>query len=306
MALHRRHLGGRGHVLDDRVEHRLHALVLERRAAGHQADLVLDRAGAQAALDLRVLEQSALEVLVEQRLVALGGRLDHLGAPLLAVLAHLGRNVAVLEFHALGLVVPEYGLHLDQVDDAGEGFLGPDGELDRHGISAQARPDLIHATQEVGAGAVHLVDEGHPRHAVLVHLPPDRLRLRLHAGHGAVHGHGGIEHAQAPLDLDGEIDVPGSVDDVDAVLGEALVHPLPETGGGGGRDRDAALLLLFHVVHDGRAVVHFADLVRHARIEQDALRRGGLTRVDVRRDTDVPVSFDGRGTWHSLCAARNL
>ena len=58
-------------------------------------------------------------------------------------------------------------------------------------------------------------------------------------------------------------------------------------------DRDAALLLLLHVVHDGRAVVHFADLVRHAGIEQDALGRRGLARVDVRGDPDVPVSLDG-------------
>src|SRR2546430_13701137 len=38
--------------------------------------------------------------------------------------------------------------------------------------------------------------------------------------------------------------VPGRVEDVDAVLREAVVHPFPEAGGGGGGDRDAALLFL--------------------------------------------------------------
>jgi hypothetical protein len=33
--------------------------------------------------------------------------------------------------------------------------------------------------------------------------------------------------------------------------------------------------------------VNFADLVRNTRIEQDALGRRGLTRVDVRHDPDV-------------------
>ena len=42
---------------------------------------------------------------------------------------------------------------------------------------------LLDAAEEIGAGAVHLVDEGDARHAVLVHLPPHRLGLRLYAGH---------------------------------------------------------------------------------------------------------------------------
>jgi hypothetical protein len=88
--------------------------------------------------------------------------------------------------------------------------------------------DLLDAAQEVGAGAVHLVDEREARHAVLVHLPPDRLGLRLHARDGAEHGAGRIEHAQAALDFDREVDVPRGVDDVEAVLGELVLHPLPE------------------------------------------------------------------------------
>ena len=107
-----------------------------------------------------------------------------------------------------------------------------------------------------------------------------------------------VEHAQRALHLDGEVDVPGRVDDVDAVLGEGLVHPLPEAGGGGGGDGDAALLLLLHVVHHGRAVVDLADLVRDAGVEKDALGRGRLARVDVRGDADVPITLDGRRTCH--------
>ena len=110
--------------------------------------------------------------------------------------------------------------------------------------------------------------------------------------------HGAVEHAQAALDFDGEVDVPGRVDDVDAVLGELVVHPLPEAGGRGRGDRDAALLLLLHVVHDGGAVVHFADLVRNAGVEKDALGRRRLAGVDVRGDTDVPVALDRGGAWH--------
>ena len=71
---------------------------------------------------------------------------------------------------------------------------------------------------EVGAGAVHLVDEADARHVVLVGLAPHRLGLRLDAGDAVEHGDGAVEHAQRALDLDGEVDVAGRVDDVDAVV----------------------------------------------------------------------------------------
>jgi hypothetical protein len=38
--------------------------------------------------------------------------------------------------------------------------------------------------------------------------------------------------------------------------------------------------------------MHFANLVRNARIEQHAFSRRGFTRVDVRHDADITVSID--------------
>ena len=80
--------------------------------------------------------------------------------------------------------------------------------------------------------------------------------------------------------LDSEVDVARSVDDVDLAV-------LPLGVGGGGGDGDAALALPLHVVHGGRAVVDFADLVDAAGVEEDAFGRGRLARVDVRGDADV-------------------
>ena len=76
----------------------------------------------------------------------------------------------------------------------------------------------VEGLEEVGAEAVHLVDEAHARDAVLVGLAPDGLGLRLHAGDAVEHRDGAVEDAQRALDLDGEVDVAGGVDDVDAVV----------------------------------------------------------------------------------------
>jgi len=170
------------------------------------------------------------------------------------------------------------------------------------------------------AGAIHLVDECDARDTVLVHLAPDGLGLRLHAGDRAINGDRRIQHAQGAFHFDRKIDVSRGIDDIDAVLGEALVHSLPETGRGRSGDGDAALLLLFHVIHHCRAVVDLADFVGHAGIEQNTLRRGGLPRVDVSGNTDISVALDGRSACHMFpgasavfmrfahfsCASRNV
>jgi hypothetical protein len=133
---------------------------------------------------------------------------------------------------------------------------------------------------EVGADAIHLVDVGDPRHAVLVRLAPDGLRLGLDAGDGVEERDRAVEHAQRALDLDREVDVPGGVDDVDPVV-------IPLAGGRRRGDRDPPLLLLLHPVHDRGALVDLAHLVRATRVVEDPLRGRGLAGVDVRHDPDV-------------------
>ena len=104
---------------------------------------------------------------------------------------------------------------VEEVDDAAELALGADRQLDDRDVGVEAVLDHVDAAVEVGADAVHLVDEAHPRHVVLVGLAPHGLGLRLHAGDGVEHRDRAVEDAQRPLHLDGEVDVAGRVDDVD-------------------------------------------------------------------------------------------
>ena len=77
-----------------------------------------------------------------------------------------------------------------------------------------------------------------------------------------------------------------------------MIRGCPERGGCGRRDRDAALALLFHPVHDGVARVHLADLMRNAGIKKHAFRDGGLAGIDVSDDTDVAGLLDGIESGH--------
>ena len=162
-------------------------------------------------------------------------------------------------------------------------------------IGRAPRRSIIICTQraEIGADAVHLVDEADARHVVLVGLAPDGLGLRLDAGHGIEHRDGAVQHAHGTLHLDGEVDVAGRVDDVDAVIA-------PEGGGGGRGDGDAAFLLLLHEVHGGGAVMDFADLMALARVIENALGRRRLAGIDMRGNADVAIFLERGSSGHCV------
>ena len=111
----------------------------------------------------------------------------------------------------------------------------------------------------------------------------------MNARHRVEHRHGAVEHAQAALHFRREIDVTWGVDDVDGDVA-------PFAGGGSGSNSDAALLLLLHPVHDGRAFMHFADFVSSAGVVQDAFRSCSLTGIDVGHDADIPHFVHWHGT----------
>ena len=218
----------------------------------------------------------------------------------LAVAWQIGRDRAFRDFLAVG-AGEGVGLHGQEVDQAGMLVLEADGDLHHHGVVVELVAQLLGDAVGVGAGAVELVDEGHARHVVPAHLAIHGDGLGLHARDAAQHQDGAVQHAQGALHLDGEVHVPGGVDDVDVgALGLGIVQVIgglaPLHAGGRGLDGDAALALEIHGVH-GRAdavlALHLVDLVDHAGVEEDALGQGGLARIDVGADADIAKVVQG-------------
>ena len=210
----------------------------------------------------------------------------------LGLVGHVGRNLLDDVVGAHRLVLPADRLHARSRSTTPANLSSlPIGSWIATGLPCSFGLDLLEGAREVRADAVHLVDEADARDAVLVGLAPDGLGLRLDAGDRVEHADGAVEHAQRALDLGREVHVAGRVDDVDAVVA-------PRAGRRGRRDRDAALLLLLHPVHDGRAFMHLTDLVGDAGVEQDALGRRRLAGIDVGHDADVATTIERNGTSH--------
>src|SRR5712691_1034427 len=295
MALDRRDVDGRRQIIDDGVEQRLDALVLEGGAADDGDDVSGDRGLADDGADFFFGQRVVFEILVQDGVVGLDAGLDHVVSQLCDLIFQRrgDRAFDVLLPHRLVVVHDLDFAH--EVDEAREQLAGAERYLDRHRLRAEPVADHLEAHVEVGADAVHLVDEDDPWHAVAVRLAPHRLGLRLAAAHGIQHGHRTVEDAQAALHFDGEVHVSRGVDDVDAVL---LIEAGPESGRRGRRNRDAALLLLLHPVHRGRTFVHLTQLVGAARIVKDTLGRSRFPGIDVRHDADIPNLVERCRAWH--------
>ena len=127
---------------------------------------------------------------------------------------------------------------------------------------------------------------------VAVGLVPDGLGLGFHAAHGAKDADGAVQDAQRALHLGCKIHVARGINDIKAVFrllvrqADNLRRPV---GGGGGRgDGDAPFLLLLHPIHRGCAVVNLSDGMLLAGVEQNPFGQGGLARVNMGDDTDIP------------------
>ncbi|CNV38281.1 Uncharacterised protein [Mycobacterium tuberculosis] len=277
----RRNVQRRRQVVDDGIQHRLHALVLERAAAQHRVDLAGDCQLADRALDLVDGELLTAQVLLQQVLVGLGDHLEQLGPVLLSLLGQVGRYFhGVVGFAEFRLAAPHLGVHLHQVDDAFEVGLRTDGKLNGHGVGPKPLPHRANREVEVRTDLVHLVDEADSGDIVFVGLPPHLFGLRFDTLFAVENRDRAVEHAQIALHLDGEIHMPWRVDDIQLVV-------FPERGRGRRGDGDAALLFLFHPVHGGCAVVHLTNLVVDTGVVQDALGGCGLAGIDVRHDAEV-------------------
>src|SRR5204862_546673 len=152
------------------------------------------------------------------------------------------------------------------------------------GVEPQSETFWRHA-DKYGVPRIFFINKLDPRDAIFISLAPNGFRLRLDTGNSVKHRYRAVQHAQTALNFHREIDVTRSVDNIDLII---VAVALPETRRRSAGDCDTALLLLFHPIHDGRALVHLANLVRDARVIKDTFRSGGLTGIDVRHDADIP------------------
>ena len=305
LALHWRHVERARQIVDHAVEKGLHALVLERRTDEDGGHPYIQRSLTNGGPDLVGFDLLALQIHDHELFVLVGDRLEELLPVLISESTHLLWYLGDLPRRPEVVGVDD-GPHLYEINNPLELALRAYRQLHGDGVGPQPVDHRANGLVEVGADAVHLVDESYARYPVLVRLPPDRLGLRLDPGHGVEQRDRTVKHPKAALHLYSEVHVPGRVYNIDTMLiGDAAMDAFagtlavlagafdaaPEHGRCGRGYGYAAFALLGHPVHDGVTVVDLAQLVGKARIEQDALRRRRLSGIDMGHDADISDPF---------------
>src|SRR5690554_2927785 len=168
----RRNVGRSRQVANNRVQHRLNTLVLERRATHGRDDLARQSTQTNALMNFVLGQFAFLEVFVHQLFVGFSGGFHQPFTPLFALSAHVFGRLSQVKRRALSIFMPVDGLHGDQVDHALEGVFLADGQLQGNRIGLQTGFHLLDHAQEVSTYTVHLVDEGQTGYTVLVSLTP--------------------------------------------------------------------------------------------------------------------------------------
>ena len=153
----------RREVVNDGVEHRLNALVLESRTGEDRGDLEREGGATHCSLDV-VLGELLVQELLGEFVVGICDDFEHLLMPFVGVGLHVGGDVLDRVVLALLRVFrPDKRLHTNEVDDAAEAAFGADRQLHDCRDRIEAIDDHLHAAVEVRTRAVELVDEADTR-----------------------------------------------------------------------------------------------------------------------------------------------
>ena len=283
-------LDRRRKVLDDRVEEAVGAEVARRDPARDREHRAVVGALLERGDDLLVGDLLALEVALHQRVGRLGHLVHQLLAVLLRLVLHLVRDRDLAAVVLSGALVA-VGLHVDEVDHAGDLVLGADRDLGGDHVRAEGRPEALERAEEVGALAVEHVDEDQAREVELGGALPQSRRVHLDAHHRVDDEHGRLADAQRAERVGDEAGVPGRVEQVDLAV-------LPFEDRERSRDRHLARLLVRIGVRHGRPLDHGPEPVDHTRLEQQRLVQRGLTTAPVADERHVANAI--RGLVHAL------
>src|SRR5439155_4355948 len=204
-------------VVHDSVQQLLNTFVFESSPAEHRRQLDGDRGFAYGGLQFFIRDRITMNEFLEKLLIGFGCCLDKFVAVLMDGVRVICRDFFDREFGPESFVAENDGFVFDQIDDAAEPVFGSERKLDRNRFGVKPATHHVHASLIVRAGTIHLVDESNAGNAIFIRLPPYGFRLGLDATHGAEYGDGAIQNTQRTLDLSGEINMTGRINNIDAV-----------------------------------------------------------------------------------------
>jgi len=274
------HFVRRREIVYDGVYQRLYTLVLQRGPAEHRDGLVVEGDVPYGLSDSLLIRSIPGQVSLHDFVIIVGQFLEQMVSGGFRFFQDDVGNGKNLEGRPEAVFVPDEKPPFDEIHHTPEGVPLEIGNLQQQGFYLEPLVHLPDNGIEVRPQAVELIDESNRRHPVASALLPYGFGLGLDPSHSAEDHHRAVQHAQRPLHLDSEINMPGGVDDMDLMV-------FPRAGGYRRGDCNPPLLFLGHPVHGRLPVVDLAHPVYLSGVVEYALGHRGLARVDVGDESHV-------------------
>ena len=268
------HIQGTGKIGVNRVEKRLHSFILVRRSQHDRGKFQRQGALADGGMNHLFGDFLFLEHGLHQLVGKHGNRVEQFFPFLLRLILEMIRNFFIANLVPLFTIKIDR-LHGDKVNHAFHIIFQADGNLEHDCVQIQLVTQLLGNAVGIGAGSVTLVDKGDPGNVVAGHLPINGDRLGLYPTDRTENQDSAVKHPQGPLDLNGEVNVAGRINDI-------YVMALPVTEGGSGLNGDTAFLFQLHGIH-GRAdaifSAYFMNGMNSLGVIENTLGKRGLARI---------------------------
>jgi hypothetical protein len=181
------------------------------------------------------------------------------------------------------MFIPDNAFGPDKVNHSDKPVFRTDGDLYDQGMGSKTLSHHLHRPKEIRPNPIHLVDEGHLGNPIFICLVPYGLGLGFHAFDGAEDRNGPIQHTQRTFHFNREIDMTGSINNMNGV-------PLPFDRRDGRGNGNSSFLFLLHPIHGGRAIIYFSHAVGLFRVKKDPFSDSGLSRIDVGHKPNISGS----------------
>ena len=261
-------------VVNDGVEQRRQSDKCRARNSEDGAELTALNRFLDGRNHILIRQRALFKILLQQRVVRLGDKLDQSFARLIQYVAPFGRQVNLF---GLALRVKLVGLHVNYINDTAKVFLVSNRQRERNDGAAEGTLRALQARAEVRVLFVERVDDHNAREHELVSERPSLLRLHLNAFDGVNNHERAVCHTQRGTCVRDERGVARRVNQVDLGL---FVFEMGERR----VERHLAFNSIFVVIGRGRAFVNLAPARRGSGDVQKGTDKLCFARVAVPDD----------------------
>ena len=262
-----------------RVKNQLYSLVSKSCSTKHRVKFIWDYSFSNCSLDKIIWNFFSSKKFFCQFIIKHRNCINHSFSIFFCFSLHICRDFSFYNINSL-FSFKVVSFHSNQIDYSLKSISLSDRKLDRNCLVWKSLSYRFNRHIEVCTHLIHLVYEDKSRYSILISLSPNCFSLRFSTLRTIKQCNRTIQNSQRSLYFYSKVHVSRSIDHIDLIV-------MPKTSSSSRSNSNTSFFFLFHPVHISSTIVSFSDLVLFTCIIQNSFSSSGLTRIDMRHNTNV-------------------